>query len=1840
MSTYSASVKALLTLDATKFDEGITKALNSVEKLVTGFNSIKKNSSGLVEGLRLLRDNMNTLSESVNRLKVSMEQAKVFNTVATAIQKVVTSARQLSEANISLSGMYQNLQNVVTLFANALSQTEIKLKGNVSIMRQLSEATSSANNQIRVAGNGYSNYLAKINQVNQALSRIPVTLNQSNASISNATSNLGRLFSTMQNSTRAFQIASKEILAFGNIVKLTMTETASSMKYLQWAMQNFGTSATTQLGNIANSTASSLRNMTANTEGLNASLRATQMATNLTSNGFTNITNSAQGMSYTVNGASNSTKNVSQNLKDASSSTNTFNQGLRTASNNSNNFKQKLGGLTQSLGMLRSMVSMVGSMFLYNFAHNMMISVQNTVKAKSEMLSFLHTMGMTGSQINSFNSALDRTAERFQRINKYNIGETVANIGLEFNLSAKEMEKAMSVTSMVTSEYLRAGRNADEAALAVKDIMQGQFQRLSRETGVKGEQLKEAGWSGDVNDVMGLMDALEKVAKARHWDVFAEKASSLNDILLITQNRFSEWATDVSEGFVPIVTGSFNALINVIDKVTAFFSGLGQSLHLPDWTGTALMVGGLTVAIGTLVTTSIMWRTNMGLLQIAQQGLRNSILATVFGIKAEEMANAKASTVLKAKILGVETETMANNGLLNTIKAKIVGLNAETVAEKGVGKAVEEAITKKNLEKMANKEVSASNVSLLSSYVALQRQLPLTAVEGLKWHQKLALLNKETTVAKAQNMNFLQSLRAMITGLNATKVATTALTASIVALAAVAVGGYVIATMNSTKTMKEFNDMAQNGEEKIRKIKNAMGESSEEAKNMTEAVERVRSALSKFETRKMEASERAGRTVAKYLEEAQVDEGKIKEITNSALRDANAGVSIVAKTGDEIEKTYRGAANSIGLMKGKLSKEEMEQYANDMLTSADRIAKAQEKMMMSDSAIDRAFGWFDFSVEQVGHWWNEFSTNLGHQDWGAAWENIWKGFMRGFGNLPIASDIWKTLSGALFGDSLSEFKGSGDLVGAISKILGMVGDGWTGVMDELFSAIMPFDDIASLGEDLMNAFGGLGDWIMKGIGNLFGGGEGGTTGGLLAKKINPMGLLKNIFGAIDSSGVGEWFNNTIVTPFTEFFTSFSLDDLFATLTGGSLFSEGGGIIGKLLGWDENTNIGEMLSLQLDLAVQSITNFANVLLNQFMMLPMNIATFLTQIITNITSFASQLLSQGIQAGSNFLNGVVTHISQLPGRVYSFITTTAHNIISGASQWVSNARSKATETVNAVITQVSQLPNKVYNEFMKIAQRIRDAISGAVQAATQFGSDVVNAVLNALHIHSPGIIQEKIATEFANIGGRIAENIPNASQQAETFGQGIVDGMGTQLPIVQQQAQAITDAMNVSANSQAIDFSGQFVGDYQADANTITGLNQVMTTDTAMTFGLMGDTVNGTINGISMNLQTSYLNMNTAQTTALTTMQNQNKTAYTNLQNQTTSSLNNMRSTTQNVTMQMTNAWNHMKDNIIASANQLKTQSTAHFNTLSNHIGSFYRKLQNPSMWGGGDDVPTRHYNSSRGKRGIQAVRQTFGITPPRKGVAGSPDLDNLPKYMKLKQLRAMMGGSSASIFDGMDLNREVNVQEFLSQFEGGFGWNDWHPTHFGKIKNTSGEWKMRGPQIMHRIDTGESFQVKEFYNSQPQISFSSFQHMAEALFSAIPYEFYYNSDAHGSWQGALQAGSCNCYDGANALIALAATCGFSGHMEHGTWNGIPHVYAVINGKKMDTTGWQNRRDWNGVSAGSPPNYKPTSSGDKVTNVNIDMSGTTFYGMDDFEGRMEEIAQRVLGEEVNTSITLGI
>ena len=343
--------------------------------------------------------------------------------------------------------------------------------------------------------------------------------------------------------------------------------------------------------------------------------------------------------------------------------------------------------LSKTFGMLRNAITLVGSMIAYNFVHHLATATNETINAKSEMNGYFHLLGYTKSTVDGFNKALDDTVKKFPRLNKYALGETISSIGVEFELTTAEMKKAMPVVSMITSEYLRAGRNVNEASLAVKDILQGEFQRLSRETGVKGDQLKATGlWSGDKSDVMGLLKALDKVGKDRNWDVFVTKANSLNDAVLIMQNRFGEFSADLVERFQPSILKVFNTVMVVasdfgraINKVLDWMSGDGLGQSIVKWGGLATAVIGVSSAF-------IHLRTGANLLQIAQMGLSGTIGATILGLEAETVAEYGLRTSIIATCTGLDAETVKRQGRLKTIFSSITGLDAEALSLKALNR--------------------------------------------------------------------------------------------------------------------------------------------------------------------------------------------------------------------------------------------------------------------------------------------------------------------------------------------------------------------------------------------------------------------------------------------------------------------------------------------------------------------------------------------------------------------------------------------------------------------------------------------------------------------------------------------------------------------------------------------------------------------------------------------------------------------------------------------------------------------------------------------------------------------------------------------------------------------------------------------------------------------------------------------------------------------------------------------------------------------------------------------------------------------------------------------------
>ena len=387
--------------------------------------------------------------------------------------------------------------------------------------------------------------------------------------------------------------------------------------------------------------------------------------------------------------------------------------------------------------------------------------------------------------------------------------------------------------------------------------------------------------------------------------------------------------------------------------------------------------------------------------------------------------------------------------------------------------------------------------------------------------------------------------------------------------------------------------------------------------------------------------------------------------------------------------------------------------------------------------------------------------------------------------------------------------------------------------------------------------------------------------------------------------------------------------------------------------------------------------------------------------------------------------------------------------------------------------------------------------------------MNGILGAMGIHSPGTIQESIALEFKNMIGRISGNVGDAYKAAKLVGADIVSGF---------QSQNVEDALNVMPQINAENSEETFTPNVAAVPTTVTtevntetndtassGLSQmVQATNTAYTAMQNKETfsMNAMLAHVtsSMNLILTRTRMSLASTTAVTQ-----------------SNLQNMSSSTASITSEMVDAWETMKNKIVRAASDIKSDSTRHFDKLSSTIGSFYRKLQNPSSWGAGP-------GGSRGPRGAgRPSGKMSNITSKMAEKIKAPHFVSVQEVRQnpcfnpscLEYLSPTQNGSNIKT---TDLIRGGCVDCVLGLEDlGNAGWSDSVAPNVNHIKQKSRNWSMRGPVIAGKYQTGLSFKVSDFETGTPKIDFQSFKSMAESLFSQIPYAFYYDSEKYTGWQ---------------------------------------------------------------------------------------------------------------------------
>lgn len=615
----------------------------------------------------------------------------------------------------------------------------------------------------------------------------------------------------------------------------------------------------------------------------------------------------------------------------------------------------------------------------------------------------------------------------------------------------------------------------------------------------------------------------------------------------------------------------------------------------------------------------------------------------------------------------------------------------------------------------------------------------------------------------------------------------------------------------------------------------------------------------------------------------------------------------------------------------------------------------------------------------------------------------------------------------------------------------------------------------------------------------------------------------------------------------------------------------------------------------------------------------ISTILSNVINRVVSWAQSMWNNAVNTGRNFLTGVVQFIRQLPDKIKMYLLAVAVRVITAGAQWVSNAKTKASQVVSGVMSWIKQLPQKVYQEFLNIGSRILSAGSQLVENAKQIGKKIVDGMLSAMGIHSPGIIQEKVVLEFFNMLQRVKDKGKSAYEAGKNVGKNIVNGFNTAdvenalnnisttiTTPVTTNTEVETDSANVdlSNNNSGTEETGDqyngLVEEVSLASESITASNNMIGTSfSTLTAGIALNA--GAIQMRVAGVVTSFQTTRNGVTTALTSMSNSNTRAWNNIKSTTTQNLNQVRNSTIDVTNKMTNAWGVMKDNIVSAAGSIQTQSYNKFSSLHRSIASFYNQLANAHFSSGLPAGPAT--NSTRGLIGgrtlpggsINFGKSTKGtIASYAAGGLGQGKGRVIDTNSKVKHPQ---NNKSKSWLNLLDYNLPTSVINDLARVNGCVNPNTCFAgipdTNVNKIMNTAYKWRIADPWFLG-IQIPSDYHVEDFRDGkQPQLNPGNFENLLRKILTARgfqnpgTYEFYYNSRY--SNQQVWDQVRCNCFDGAEMIIEIASMLGLSGHMIHGSWNGIGHVAAMINGQIYDMTQFQKRggifRGGSGVSFGS-------------------------------------------------------
>ena len=314
---------------------------------------------------------------------------------------------------------------------------------------------------------------------------------------------------------------------------------------------------------------------------------------------------------------------------------NNANKGLKGLYSTSGKSNQAFRGLLKNFHLLRGamfMVSMAAGMLVgmigFQLFNALMTSVQASMQGNQEMRAYFKTLKYTTAEVESITRALDKMGNKFKKINKYAVGSIIANVATQAGLKAEEAEAMVEPAALVYDTFMRGGRTPQQAQLAIKEIAEGEFVRLSRETGVGKKDLIATGkWSGDLNDKVGMFEAINVIAHQKHWDQFAGTIATWEDAVNAAGNAAGDLAIILSSILLPPIIAITTGFSDLFYGIRAGYDAL------PSWgkffvlvTVMGLVIGTFTLLLNPMYASIMAWYKNADAISTFVTAMKGSIV--------------------------------------------------------------------------------------------------------------------------------------------------------------------------------------------------------------------------------------------------------------------------------------------------------------------------------------------------------------------------------------------------------------------------------------------------------------------------------------------------------------------------------------------------------------------------------------------------------------------------------------------------------------------------------------------------------------------------------------------------------------------------------------------------------------------------------------------------------------------------------------------------------------------------------------------------------------------------------------------------------------------------------------------------------------------------------------------------------------------------------------------------------------------------------------------------------------------------------------------------------------